>query len=378
LRILQVSSARAFGGGERHLADLTRGLNARGHEVHVALAPGSPLGERLGHLSAANVHTIPLRNALDVPGAFGLARLARAARAEIIHAHVARDYPPAALAARLTGARLVVTRHVLFPLGRAHRLALKQVARVIAVSEPVARALRSRHIFPPEKICVVANGVDIERFEAARAEFEREAASLAAARAGGETPRLRVGTVGSLVENKGHDLFVRAAAGVISRSGVAVEFVIVGDEPPGGGGSRESLERLIAELGLGARVRLLTRWADTARVLPSFDLFVSASRSEAFGLAMAEALVCGVPVVATSTDGAREVVEDGLDGLLVPVGDADALATALVSLLEDERRRGEFSARARESARRRFGLDRMVSETERVYLAALDLTASDV
>src|SRR5215207_7976964 len=117
MRVLQVSSARAFGGGERHLADLARGLHQRGHEVLAALREGSPLRERLSFLPEQNVYAVPLRNALDIVGARKLARIARERKVDIIHAHVARDYAPAALAARLAPAasRFVLTRHVLFP-----------------------------------------------------------------------------------------------------------------------------------------------------------------------------------------------------------------------------------------------------------------------
>jgi L-malate glycosyltransferase len=375
LRILQVSSARAFGGGERHVVDLTRGLAARGHEVHVAVRADSPLREGLAHLPRSHVHTLPLRNALDLPSAFGLARLARQIEAEIVHAHVARDYPLAAYAARRTDARLVITRHVLFPLGRAHRLALANVSRVIAVSGAVALALQAQAIFPPDRIRVVFNGIDVARFETAREEFAKGAAAGSGhetSGAGGTT--LRVGTVGSLVENKGHDVFLRAAARVVSKVSSRIEFVIVGDEGPRGAGYRQKLEGLVAGLGLGGLVRLRAQWEDTARVLPTLDIFVSASRTEAFGLAMAEALAAGVPVVATATDGAREVVEDGACGLIVPIDDDAALAAALISLIEDDARRADFVAHAQLSAGRRFGLERMVAETERVYLEALSPT----
>ncbi|HZI18663.1 MAG TPA: glycosyltransferase [Pyrinomonadaceae bacterium] len=372
MRILQVSSARAFGGGERHVVDLTRGLVARGHEVHIALAPESPLLDSLHHLSPQNVHPVALRNSFDLPGAVCLARLARRIGAEIVHAHVARDYPLAAYAAGRARSRLVVTRHVLFPLNRAHRLTLSNVSRVIAVSGAVARALQSRRIFPPDKIRVVLNGIDVSRFEAAREEFEHErACELNHVAPGDVRTPLRVGTVGTLVENKGHDTFLRAAALAASRGSSATEFLIVGDEGSRGGEYRRRLERLIAELNLGEHVRLHARWEETTRVLPTLDIFVSASRSEAFGLAMAEALACGVPVVATATDGALEIISDGTGGLIVPIDDHQALAAALVSLLEDDGLRAAFSARARESARRRFSHERMVVETEGVYLEAL-------
>src|SRR5215218_2538436 len=126
MRILQVSSARAFGGGERHLADLSRSLAERGHEVYAALAAGSALrGPLLAALPTDNVLDAPLRNALDLRGALALARLARDVNADIIHAHVARDYTLASFAARRArAASLVITRHVLFPLSRVHRRAL--------------------------------------------------------------------------------------------------------------------------------------------------------------------------------------------------------------------------------------------------------------
>jgi len=365
VRILQVSSARAFGGGERHVADLARGLAARGHEVYAALAPGSPLRGELDALPPANVLTLPLRNALDLGSAVRLARFTREHRIDVVHAHVARDYTLAAFAARRAPrSRLVVTRHVLFPLGRVHRYALSRVARVVAVSHAVARALGAQGLFPAEKIRVVPNAVDLERFEAARAEFER-------GREVGTRARLRVGLVGELSEVKGQDVFLRAAALVLPRFGGAAEFVVVGADTSREGRHRARLEALAAELRLGDGVRLSGEWEDTADVLPSFDLFVSASRSEAFGIAMVEAMACGVPVVATATEGAREIVEHGVDGLLVPVGDAGALAEAITSLLADDARRKLFGARARESARARFGLASMIEATERVYAEAL-------
>ena len=374
MRILQVSSARAFGGGERHLADLARGLAERGHEVFAALTHDSPLRDELGALPPHNVRTLSLRNALDIGSALKLARVALDEKVDVIHAHVARDYTLASLAARrATAARLVITRHVLFPLSRLHRRALSNVARVIAVSDAVARSLRAQNLFDPEKIRVVANGVDVCRFADAREEFEKsvEESVRESLEGGGARRPLRVGIVGELSEVKGQEDFVRAAAVVAERFGDAVEFVIAGEDATRVGEYRARVERLVSELGLAGRVRLLGRCDDAARLLASLDVLVSASRTEAFGMVMAEALACGVPVVATATEGAREIVEDGLTGSIVPIGDVGAMAAAVVSLLEDEGRRLAFGARASGSARERFSLERMIEETERVYAEAL-------
>jgi glycosyltransferase involved in cell wall biosynthesis len=358
IRVLQVSSARAFGGGERHLADLARGLHARGHELLAALREGSPLRERLSFLPERNVYTLPLRNSLDLGSALKLARIARERKVDLIHAHVARDYTLAALAARLAPAsRLVITRHVLFPLSRVHRLALSNVSRVIAVSEPVARALRSQKIFDVEKIRVVENSVDLARFEAEHDAIDRP---------------LRVGIVGELSEIKGQEEFVRAAALVVEELDV-VEFLIVGDDNSRGGEYRARVVRLVDELGLTKRVHMLGRVEDASSIVAKLDLLVSASRSEAFGMAMAEALVCGVPVVATATEGAQSLIEDGVNGLLVPIGDVRALAAAVSSLLADDERRLALGSRALHSARERFSPERMFEATERVYEETMSL-----
>lgn len=375
MRILQVSSARAFGGGERHLADLSRSLAERGHEVYAAVERGSPLREALlAGLAPTNIFELSLRNLLDMRGAFKLGLFARANRIEIVHAHVARDYLPAFLVSTRGShaPRFVATRHVLFRLGHVNRNVLSRASRVIAVSEAVARSLRAQGGIDAEKIRVVTNGVDLRRFEEARASFEREEAEGGAT----HTP-LRVGIVGELSEVKGQEQFVRAAAILNEEFKASVEFIVVGEDESRSGECGERLRKLIAELGLTERVRLLGRREDIAPLIASLDVLVSASRTEAFGMVLAEAAACGVPAVATATDGALEIVDDGVTGRIVPIGDAGALASAVAALLRDESLRRSLGLRARESALARFGLERMAAETERVYSEALGVEASE-
>jgi glycosyltransferase involved in cell wall biosynthesis len=367
MRILQVCSARTLGGGERHVADLSNSLVARGHQVYVAVAPGSPLTARLTGVPAGNIFELRLRNAFDVPSALGLTRIIREAKIEVVHAHLARDYPLASLAVR-RDARLVVTRHVMFTLNRLHKLTLKRVARVIAVSEAVARALRAQHICAEHKLRVIPNGIDLKRFEAVRTELAQTAARLEI----GLAKPLLVGTVGSLLPLKGHEEFIRAAARIAATRD-DVGFVIIGGD--GGGGAREEeyraqLERLIAELKLQQQVRLMSWPTELAPFYSALDVYVSASHTEAFGLAIVEAMASGRAVVATATEGAREIISDKETGVLVPVRDAEWLADAISALLSNEEQRNLLGARAYSEAQR-FSLERMVETTERVYLDAL-------
>lgn len=367
LRILHINSARTFAGGERHTADLANALQRRGHEVYLATAPQSPLVGELKRLPAQNIFELPLRNALDVQSAIELARRVREQGIEIMHAHVARDYLLAVLASKRSNVPLVLTRHLERPLKSLHRWTLSRVARVIAVSEAVERSLLEQKIFSAEKIRRIANGVDVARFERHAQGFNAEGFR----RQLGIKARLLVGITGELREHKGQAEFIRAAQRV-AREVEDVDFVITGDDASPRKEYRARLEGLAGELGLQNRIHFTGWLADVAELLPALDIFVSASRVEPFGLVMVEAMAAGVPVVATATGGAREIVEEDVTGKIVPIGDVEAMAGALLALLADETKRRRMGEQARARARSRFSLERMVAETEALYGEVLE------
>jgi glycosyltransferase involved in cell wall biosynthesis len=361
MKILQICSARQLGGGEKHLADLANALARRGHDLFVALAPSSPLLAALSAVPQENIVELRMRNSLNVASALKLAQFTREHQIEIIHAHVARDYPLAALVSRRAGAQLVLTRHVLFPMSGIHRLTLRRTARVIAVSQAVATALRSQDIFAPDKIVLIHNGIDVDRFAPGREHAANEEQS---------SKRLRVGMIGHLAPIKGQEDFVRAAA-IVCGLRDDVDFVIAGEDKSPAGENRRNIERLIEESGLAQRMRL-NGWVDeVAKLLPTFDLFVSASRSEPFGLSIVEAMAAGTPVIATMSEGAREIIDDNNTGRLVPIGDVEALAKAIGKLLSDREERDRLSANAERAVRERFSLRRMIEATEDVYRQTL-------
>jgi glycosyltransferase involved in cell wall biosynthesis len=365
VRILHISSARSLGGGERHLADLANALTQRGHEVYAALPSRSQLREELSALPAQNIFSLRLRNALDIGSALELARLVREHRIEIVHAHVARDYPLAALATRRNRrSKLIITRHVLFPLSKLHSITLSHVARVICVSNAVKRALSAQKIFNANKISVIPNGVDFRRLDARLQNFDRDEFRKQMKM----TPEsLLIGTVGEIKKQKGHEDFLRAAS-LIVRERTDAHFVIVGADSTSTGEHRASLERLIAELNLTDRVHLTGWLDDVAPLLAALDAYVSASHTESFGLAIVEAMALGLPIVATATEGAQEIINSDDAGMLVPVSDVEAMASALLRLLEDANARKRIGTLARTTARTRFSLERMVDETEKAYL----------
>lgn len=367
MKILHLSSARSFGGGERHLADLVRCLAAREHQVSVVLAPGSPLIAKLSVLAPENICALRMRNALDLIAAQRLSRIIKEREIDIVHAHLARDYPLAALAVnRRQSARLIFTRHVLFPLNWLHRVTFVRAARVIAVSEAVAKSLRAQRLCPPEKIVCIKNGIDLDRFRQGADETLTAISSKVA------TGTYRVGMLGEISLLKGQELFIRAAA-LLAERFPSAQFLIAGEDVSRDGATRRRVVDLINNHNLTDRVQIVGRVENAATYLSSLDVFVSASHAESFGLAIVEALACGAPVVSTATAGATEIIKDGVNGLIVPIDDAPAIAEAIGALLENAGQRQNFICNGLLSVKENFSLRRMIDETERLYKEVCNL-----
>ncbi len=368
MKILQISSAQSLGGGERHLADLTNGLAKAGHEMYVALRPGSPLVDELQSVPRKNLRTLPLRNSLDTKSARDLAKLVKKEQIEIVHAHMARDYPLAAYATRGNPTALIVTRHVLFPLNRLHRITLSRAARVIAVSRAVAAQLSEDEVVAPERISIVLNGIEASRFVKAKEQFNKREFLRA-----WKLPEdhLLVGTVGELSPLKGQREFLLAAARLIEMV-PNVSFIVAGVDHSPDNRNRALCEKLIGELALTGRVRLVGWLDDLAELYCALDVFASASHTESFGLAIVEAMASGTAVVATATEGAREILEVEETGLLVTIGDVEKLTNSIAELLKDGSRRRQISVAGQRVAVERFGVERMIKETEDIYKAAIE------
>jgi len=363
VRILYISSALTFGGGERHVVDLAHEMSARGHEVFIALRPTNQWEERFDFVPAERRLHVSVRNSFGMMSANRIARFLNSNKIDVLHAHVARDYLAAAVAARSAKTKLVITRHVMFPMKSFHRLALRSVDRVIAVSPAMVDLLE--RIFPSKKIVVVPNGVTMQEEIG-----DREAM-------GGEFRRFHsipsdaplVVTLGELKPLKGQRDFVLAANEVLKSHDDAV-FVIAGKDNTIDQKFRRELKRLVKVLGHEDRFLWLD-WLDDVRpLLAAADLFVSPSHSESFGLAILDAMAVGTPVVATQTDGARELITD--QQALAPIKDPLALAGAIINYLDDPDRRSQLGARLADAARSKFSLGAMCDATERVYREVLE------
>ncbi|MBI3949101.1 MAG: glycosyltransferase family 4 protein [Acidobacteria bacterium] len=361
MKILQVSSATAIGGGEVHVIDLCQTLVQRGHEMHLAVRPQSPLVDRLAS-QPVTVHPLALRNSLDVGSARRIGHLIRHHQIDIIHGHVARDYLVCVMARKLAGrGKLVLTRHHYLPIKGTwgYRHMFGQVGKFIAVSEYVRSGLIASLKLPPNHVVTIPNWVNLERFQDlpdcqyARGRF-------------GVKERFVVGMVGQITPAKGQEEFVRAAAHVASLRD-DVLFLIAGEEQGRTRRFTEYLRRLAGELRLGERLWLIGQVEELPLLFAALTVLVVPSWFEAFSITLIQAMAAGLPVIASNIGGPAEIVTHRATGWLVPPGEADALAEAIAYLLDDPDLRDRLSAAGREEVQARFERERVIDQIEAVY-----------
>lgn len=364
MRILHVSSSTTFGGGERHLVDLCRGLQERGLEVFAALRPTNEWQHRLSFLPADHIMHVSIRNSFGVLSSLRVAEFIKQNDIDIVHAHVARDYIPvsiACLAAR--PAKFVLTRHVLFPLKPFNRFALKNLAKAIGVSDTVGEGLRK--VFPPSKVAVIRNGLDVDhRSEVETSKLRNEFRSFH------NIPEdvIAIGALGALKELKGQRDFV-LAANELTKTHPNCFFVIVGKDSTADRSFRRELRRMVKIFGLEGQFLWLDWLDDTDAFFAGIDIFVSPSHTESFGLSLLEAMAHGKPVVATETEGSKMLL--GKDAELARINDPVDLANGIARFLDDEAARAEAGEGNRLTAGKNYPLKNMIDATEELYRSIL-------
>lgn len=357
LAILHVDPERGLGGGERQVLGLLAHLHAAGHRQTLA---ADPRGRVASLATDLGVHVAPLaiRNHLDVPAARRLAGLLAREPYAILHFHTARAHAMAAFLGAASGVPRVVTRRMDYRLRGGwytRRLYNHGVQAVIAISEGV-RAMLIASGVEPARIHVVPSGVEPDRFAP-----PPNARAAARARYGiADTAWLAV-AVGALEERKGHGVLLDALAMLRDPR---LRVLCAGD-----GSLRDALPARAAALGLADRVRFLGPVGDVAALLAAADALVMPSHHEGLGVAALEAMAAGLPIVASRVGGLPEAVVDGETGLLVPPGDAAALAAALARLAADSALAHVLGRAGRARVEARFSMRAMAEGTLAVYRA---------
>jgi lipopolysaccharide/colanic/teichoic acid biosynthesis glycosyltransferase/glycosyltransferase involved in cell wall biosynthesis len=371
LRVLHVITLSQWGGAQQVCYDLVTRLDRSKFVCEVSCSPKGELVERLTRKGVV-VHEVPFRRGVapvnDLKVLVALVRLIRRGRYDIVHCHSTKAGALGRIAAWLARTPYIYftvhgwgfyneaeygyMRPLLVCL---ERLLARITTSIVCVSEHDRSEGLARRIAPPGKFLVIHNGAANES-EERTFELRRLVGALES--------DIVVGMVARLAYQKDPLTYLAAARRVVAEA-ANVKFVLIGDGP-----LRPSCESYIRANGLTDKVFILGFRADVRRLLPDLDIFVLSSKFEGLPITVIEAMLAGLPVVATDVGGVGELVRDGQNGFLVPAGSADGLADRVVRLARDATLRSTMGELGRKIARSRFDGAGMVRAYEELYKRA--------
>jgi len=367
-RLLILTVGFTVGGAEQLILTTAPRLQRDGFEVTVACLKGwGVLGDEL---EARGVRAVALgaKGWFDLRAFGRLLSMLRRDRVQIVRGHLFWANLTARLVGRIAPVPVVVTTHHDTDVWMRwyHRLAERATAplsdAVTTCSEAVRRHAIETLGIRPGLVHTLPNAIEIPEVACDPLTRERVRREL-----GAGAGDILVGTLGRLVEPKKGLMVFLAAARSLLRDVPRIRFVLVGDGP-----QRAALEERATREGVSHCTVFAGIRRDVAEVMRALDLFVQPSLWEGFGLTALEAMAAGTPVVATRVGGVPEVIVDGETGLLVPPGDAEALAAACARVLSDRDLAARLGRSGRERVRQHFDIERLVGQIEALYRELLE------
>jgi L-malate glycosyltransferase len=364
INIMFVIIAVSFGGAERQLVELLKGIDRERYNPCLVC-----FNEFTGFIDDIERLNIPIFYAMrkwrwDPFVIWKLLRLIRKHHIDLIHTFMPLAGIYGAVAARLSGLPIVNSsiRDTLQPTTYKKLLLNPTIALsdvIIANSEAGRRVYEK--LFP-YKIRVVYNGIDLKRFEGLDDKGQKKSELNL-----GQYKYI-VSMVARLVPVKNPMMLIKAAA-LVLKDEPSTAFLIIG-----GGSLKADLEDAVKQDGLASNVFFLGRRKDVEEILQITDVGVLTSNREGLPNAIIEMLASGIPVVATDCEGTREVLDDGQTGFIVKAGDEYGAAQQVVRLLRDETLRQTMGARGKEAVFEKFNLSKMVATIENIYCELLGLS----
>lgn len=366
MKVLHTNFLRGWGGQSNRILTECAGLAERGWDVLVSAPGESQLLKRSREAGLAVDDSIKYVGGLRVgviADVMAMRRLLERFQPDIIHLHGGRDswaYAKAvALTPRVKRPIAIRTKHNVFPVSD-HLLNRWQYGRlfdsIVCISSAITRQMEEKHYIDNARLVTIPSAIDAGRFELDPAVRTTSRIDL-----GYGDDDLVIGITGRLRREKAHDVLFRAVPLVVEKCPRA-RFVCFGSGSLGG-----ELSESLAGSGVTDYVNMAGFRTDVPACLAALDVYTQPSRSEGLGTSVLEAGAAGLAIVATDCGGIPDIVQHEQTGLLVPVENHEALAAALVRLLDDTDLRKSLGAAARQHVKTKFSVEMLVEKTDQHY-----------
>ncbi|AZZ92999.1 glycosyltransferase [Hahella sp. KA22] len=357
--VLHIIDTTGPGGAETVFIQLIRNLSKDKYQHHVILRGEGWVADQVRESGIEPVF-IDSKGSFNLGYAWALVRFIRSNKIDVIHAHLMGSNVYGALVAILTRKPMIATFHGGVDVAKQERLLnlkFKVISlgadSIICVSKKLEEELKLRGELEVSKLKLIYNGVDPNQFSRKGVTLKSEL--------GLPEDAIVVLSVGNIRPAKGYEYLVDAAAKM--KGAHEYHFVVVGHQKKS---LYDELLKRIDSHGGVPHLHFLGFRSDVKDIMGQADIFLLTSTSEGFSIATVEAMMAGVPVVATRSGGPEEILEDGVTGLLIPVKDPEAVKTALLKL-RDEELVNKMRQAAQQSATEKFSLVNMVGEYETLY-----------
>lgn len=359
IKVLHISTARGWRGGERQIANLLKGLRKGQYDIEnlVLCVQGEHFAAYCNEQQIRNF-TYDKKSGLSLTAAKKLKTLCLENQIDIVHCHDSHAHSMAVLSAFLfrNHSKMIVHRRVDFPIkGQTSKWKYnaKSIDAFIAISKEIEQGLR-KSIRKPERIHLIYSTVDIETIERVKPVNIYAELNL-------DRNKKIIGNISALSKEKDYPTFLRTAKRLLSKSN-DYEFVIVGS-----GELRELLEGLATELNIEDQVHFMGYKTNAIAWLKAFDVFLMTSKTEGLGTSVLEAFAAQVPVVGTNAGGMKETILHQHTGLVANIGDDQRLAQNIELLLRDAELNYQLIKNAELFVKESFSIDTMAYKTAKLY-----------
>ena len=374
--ILFVIDNLTFGGGERVFSQVIRGLNKERFGVFVASSPGGKFEKKLTEVGM-KIEPIDMTSRYNLGTISQLKRIIKTKDVQIVHSQGARADFFARIAARIANAPITISSMAMLVEGYdvgilrknlyvlIDRWTERWVDKFIVLSEALRQALIERHKIPEEKVVKIYNGIELDEYNPGLKEARSEKLEVRRGfRLENDVPV--IGAIGRLVWQKGFEYLIRAIPKV-TEVFPETRFLIVGEGP-----LKDKLKVKGEKLKVADSIIFTGFRSDIKQILTSIDLLVMPSLLEGLPMALLEGMAMAKPIVATKIEGITEVLEDGKTGLLVPPKNTDALAGAIIQILNNKTKSNLLGQNARKMVEEKFSVEKMVEQIEWLYEGLLN------